>query len=245
MRSESVSGRARRTARCMATIPYPAPSAPSLALCARMVQSKAQSLPCLSRPSLSLLRLSGLHSPPKCPTSFALPVPSSLVLAGPRRMTLRRHAAHCTFGGGLPCGNTPRRPALSSAPARCGRLARLWGTFLFLSHVRSFMPPWHAPFPALPSLTLCPPASASTMRSNSRGSAPSLPLLSASAPWPCPAPCLLALPHLALPLVPGCRVSGLLSRCPLPPSIPSACTVQSNARGNPPSPSLPCCPLVS
>ena len=80
----------------------------------------------------------------------------------------------------------------------------------------------HAPFPTLPSLTLCPPASASTVRSNLRGNAPSLPPLSAPAPWPCPAPCLLALPHLALPLVPGCRVSGLLSLCPLPPSIPPA-----------------------
>ena len=41
MRSELVSGRARRTARRMAAIPYPAPSAPSLALCARLVLSKA------------------------------------------------------------------------------------------------------------------------------------------------------------------------------------------------------------
>ena len=38
----------------------------------------------------SLPRLSGLRSPPKCPTSFALFMPSSLVLAGPRCMTLRR-----------------------------------------------------------------------------------------------------------------------------------------------------------
>ena len=143
MRSEPVSGRARCTARHMATIPYPASSAPSLALYARMVQSKAQSLPCLSHPSLSLLRLSGLCSPPKCSTSLALPVPSFLVLASPCCMILRRHAAHCTFGGGLPCGSTLRRPALASAPARCGQLAQLWGTFLFLSHVRSFMPPWH------------------------------------------------------------------------------------------------------
>ena len=66
------------------------PSAPSLALCARVVQCKAQSLPCLSCPSLSLLRLSGLRSPPECPTFFTLFVPSSLVLVGPRRMTLRR-----------------------------------------------------------------------------------------------------------------------------------------------------------
>ena len=136
-------------------------------------------------------------------------------------------------------------PRLVSAPARCGRLARLWGIFLLLSHVLSCMPPWHAPFPALPSLTLCLPASASTTRSNSRGNAPSLIPLSAPVPWLCPAPCLLALPHLALPLFPGRRVSGLLSLCPLPPSVPSACTVQSNARGNPPIPSFPCCPLVS
>ena len=144
MRSETVSGRARRTARRMATIPFPAPPAPSLALCARMVQSNAQSLPCLSRPSLSLLRLSGLCSPPKCPTSVALPVPSSLAPASPRCMTLRRHTTHCIFGGGLPCGSTPRRPTLSSAPAPCGRLSRLWGTVLPLSHVRSFKPPWHS-----------------------------------------------------------------------------------------------------
>ena len=99
------------------------------------------------------------------------------------------------------------------------------------------------PFSALPSRTLCPPAS--TVRSNSRGSAPSLPPLYAPAPSPCPAPCLLALSHLALPLVPGCRVSGLLSLCPSPsvlsPPLPylrppaSASTVRSNSRGNPPS----------
>ena len=90
----------------------------------------AEQSPCLPRRSLPLRRLSGLRSPPKCPTSFALPVPSSLVLAGPRCMILRRHTAHCTFGGGLPCGSTPRHPALPSAPVRCGRLARLWGTLL-------------------------------------------------------------------------------------------------------------------
>ena len=53
--------------------------------------------------------------------------------------------------------------------------------------------------PALLSLPLCPPASTSTMRSNSRGSTPSSPSLSALAPWPRPAPRLLALPR---PLVP-------------------------------------------
>ena len=251
MRSEPVAGRALCTTRRTATIPYPASPAPSPALRARTVQSNAQSLPCLACPSPSLLRLSGLRTSPVCPTSFALPVPSSLVSACPRCMTLRRHAAHCTFGGGLPCGSTLRCSALSSAPACCGRPARLWGTFLFLLLARSYKPPWHtlvreqqAPFPALPSLTPCPPASASTVRSNLRGNAPSLPPLFAPAPWPCPAPCLLALPHLALPLVPGCRVSGVVSLCPFPPSIPPACTVHSNVRGNPPTPSFSVCPLV-
>ena len=70
----------------------------------------AEQSPCLPRRSLLLVRLSGLCSPPKCPTSFALPVPSSLVLAGPPCMTLRRHTAHCTFRGGLPCGGTPPCP---------------------------------------------------------------------------------------------------------------------------------------
>ena len=45
-------------------------------------------------------------------------------------MTLRRHIAHCTFRGGLPCGSTRLHPALPSAPARCEQLARLWGTRL-------------------------------------------------------------------------------------------------------------------
>ena len=105
--------------------------------------------------------------------------------------------------------------------------------------------PQHAPFPSLPPLTLCPPASASTVRSNLRGNPPPPPPLSVPAPWPCPAPCLLVLPHPPLPLVPGCRVSGLLSLCPRPPSTPPACTVQSNVRGNPPTPYFSFCPLVS
>ena len=87
-----------------------------------------------------MLRLSCLRLPPLRPTSFALPVPPSLVPAGPRCMTLRRHTAHCTFGGGLPCGSTPRHPALPSAPARCGRHARLRGTLLPPSLLRLLGP---------------------------------------------------------------------------------------------------------
>ena len=122
------------------------------------------------------------------------------------------------------------------------RLARLWGTYVLLPHVRSFMPLWHAL--ALPSLLLCPPASASTMRSNSRGSAPSLPPLSAPAPWPCPAPGPLTLPRPPLPPFPGPLVPGPLSLCPRPPFTLPAHTSRSNTRGTPPTPSSPCRPLV-
>ena len=106
------------------------------------------------------------------------------------------------------------------------------------------MPPWHALPSALPSLFLWPPASASTMRSNSRGSTPSLPPLSAPDPWPCPAPCLLALPHPPLPPFPGPLVPGPLSLCPRPPFTLPAYTSRNNTRGTPPTPSSPCRPLV-
>ena len=133
-----------------------------------------------------------------------------------------------------------RCSALSSAPAHCGRLARLWGTFVLLPHARSFMPPWHALFPALQSLHLCPPASACTMWGNSRCSAPSLPPLSALAPWPCPAPCLLALPRPHVPPFPGPLVPGPRCLCPRPPFTLPAYTSRSNTRGTPPTPPSPC-----
>ena len=100
------------------------------------------------------------------------------------------------------------------------------------------------PLPALPSLFLCPPPSACTMRSNSRGSAPSLPPLSTTAPWPCPAPCLLAPPRPPSPPFPGPLVPGPLSLCPRPPFTLPAYTSRSNTRGTPPTPSSPCRPLV-
>ena len=77
-----------------------------------------------------------------------------------------------------------------------------------------FMPPWHALFPALPSLPLCPPASASTMRSNSRGSA--------FAPSLCPGPLALSCPLSARPpsssLAPLPRSLGPWPSVSLPPS---------------------------
>ena len=217
-------------------------------------------------------------------------------------MTLRRHTAHCTFRGGLPCGSTPRHPALPSAPARCGRLARLWGTRLPPSLPCHLGPSALRPAPAqcgaiceaalplcpplcpgplalscpcllalsrlaLPLvpgcrvsglLSLCPspsvlspplpylrpPASASTVRSNSRGNPPSLLPPSAPAPWPTPASCVFLLPRPPLLPFPGPWVPGPLSPCPRPLFTPPACTSRSNTRGIPPTPSSPCRPLA-
>ena len=128
------------------------------------------------------------------------------------------------------------RSALSGAPAYCGRLARQWGTFVLLPHAHPFMPPWHTLVPALPSLPLRPPASASTLRSISRGSALPLPPLSVLAPRPCPAPCLFTLPRPHLPPFPGPLVPGPLCPCPRLPFTPPACISRSNTRGTPHSP---------
>ena len=61
------------------------------------------------------------------------------------------------------------------------------------------------PFSALPSRTLCPPASASTVRSNSRGSAPSLPPSLPRTPGPVLSP--VCSPSLTLPC-PSSLVAG-------------------------------------
>ena len=164
----------------------------------------AEQSPRLPRRSSSLLRLSGLRSPPKCPTSFALPVPSSLVLAGPRCMTLRRHTAHCTFWGRAALWQHAAAPRL----AHCPRALRA---------ARSVVGHLVAPFSALPSLTLCPPASASTVRGNSRGRAPSLP---PSLPRP-PGPVLppVCSPSLTLPCPPS-LVAGSPASCLSVPLLP-------------------------
>ena len=220
MRSESVAGRARRTARRLATIPYPAPVAPSLALCARLtlhLPLSPSSLP------LSALASAGPFVPlspcprPRCTlpathlTLSLSPLPplgalaSRLVARWSLRTPLRPSSLFARLASpSLPCPVSPLplaghrvgkshartwpslyvstlRSALSGAPAYCGRLARLWGTVVLLPHAHPFMPPWHALVPALPSLPLRPPASASTLRSN-RVAAPSLCPLSLS--WP-------------------------------------------------------------
>ena len=98
-----------------------------------------------------------------------------------------------------------------------------------------------APFSALPSLTLCPPASASTVRSNSRGSAPSLPpslprppgpvlppVCSPSLTLPCPSSLLAGPPAscLSVPLLPlsprraPCRAMHKAALPPLSPLLP-------------------------
>ena len=321
MRSESVSGRARRTARRSATIPYPAPAAPSLALCARLtlcMPLSPSSLPlpslastglCFSRcippslppPSAPVLWPSPaprVRVPPRppslpfpgpwvfvplssCPrprctlpathlslSLFPLPPPGALASKLVARWSLRTPLRPSSLfarraSPSLPCPVSPLplaghrvgkshartwsslyvstlRSALSGAPAYCGRLARLWGTFVLLPHAHPFMPPWHALVPTLPSLPLRPQASASTLRSNSRGSALSLPPLSVLAPWPCPAPCVLALPRPLVPPFPGPLVPGPQCLCPRPPFTLPACISRSNTRGTPPTPPSPC-----
>ena len=69
---------------------------------------------------------------------------------------------------------------------------------------------------------------------------PLLPPLSALAPWPCPAPCLLALPCPLVPPFPGPLVPGPRGLCPRPPFTLPAYTSRSNTRGTPPTPPSPC-----
>ena len=180
LRSESVSGRARRTARRMATIPYPAPSAPSLALSARPALSmplSPSSLP-LSAPAVLPSRtslVSFLLRPARAP----FPRPCRLSLHD----TTQAHSTLHLWG----------RAALwqhAAAPrlAQCPRTLRA---------ARSVAGYPVTPFAAPPSRSLCPPASACTVRSNSRGSAPSLPLSLPRPPGPVlPPDCS---PSLALP----------------------------------------------
>ena len=275
MRSERVTGRALCTTRCVTNpppIPYPVLFYPFLvcplrrALCATPLlrspplphppsvrarcRAMCETFPCPSRPSPSLLWFSGLLSSLVCPTSLALPVSSSHVPTFPCCKTLRRHVAHCTFGGGLPSGNTLRRLAVSRAPARRGWPARLWGTFLFVPLVRSNKPGHTmciqcsvSSTPLSPRYHLLPSALQPARARCGAICEATLPLRSPS-PFRLPGPVLSS---LTLPC-PSSRATGSLAFClsvPVLPLSPLACTVQSNVRGNPPTPSIPFCPPVS
>ena len=200
MRSESGSGRARRTARRVATIPYPAPSAPSLALCgrpARRMPLSPSSLPLSARAVLPLLtsfvsylfRRARAPSPRPCRPSLpdTTQAHSTLHLWG--RAASWQHAA------------APRL-------AQCPRTLRA---------ARSVVGYHDTPFSAPPSRSLCPPASACTVRSNSRGSAPSLPFSLPRPPGPVLPP--VCPPSLASPcpssLVAGSPASFLSVPLPL------------------------------
>ena len=222
MRSELVSGHARRTARRMATIPYPALSAPSLAL---------RALPALCMPlSPSSLPLSALA---------VLPSLSSFVsyLFCPARAPFPR-----------PC-----RPSLHDTTHAHSTL-HLWGRAALWQHAaaprlaaRSVVGYHVTPFSAPPSRSLCPPASACTVRSNSPGSAPSLPLslprppgpvlppvCSPSLTLPCPSSLVVCSFSLVLPCPPS-QARGSLALCLLVPvlALPSLHTHRGAIREAP------------
>ena len=218
----------------MATIPYPAPSAPSLALCAR--------------PALSM---------PLTPSSLPLSAPAVLPLL-PSFVSYLFRPTRAPFP--RPC-----RPSLHDTSQAHSTL-HLWGRAALWQHAaaprlaqcprtlraaRSVVGYPVTPFSAPPSWSLCPPASACTVRSNSRGSAPSLPL---SLPRP-PGPVLplVCSPSFALPcpssLVAGSPASFLSVPLPLfsrllfltPSPRPALHGAEQFAR----QPSLPAAPLCS
>ena len=217
------------------TSPLPS-SAPSPALCARTVQSNAQSLPDLSPPSPALLRFSGILSSfvclvcayPSRPARdlFPLPCLPSLHDTTQARCTLhfRGRAALWQHAAALRLVLCPRA---------------LWAACSVVGHL--FAP---APYPLSQAAVACNLHAEQCARQRSLSAPPLCPgplalscPLSARPPSPFPAP-LPWLQSLA-------GVSGLLSLCPLLLSSPPACTVQSNVRGNPPTLSIPFCPLAS
>ena len=153
-------------------------------------------------------------------------------------MTLRRHTAHCSFGGGRPCGSTLRHPALPSAPARCRRLARLWGTMLPPSLPcllgPSALRPARAHCGAIRQavLPLCPPLCPSPL---------ALPcLVSARSVSPCPAP-RPWLQGLRPPFSLSLSLCSLASSALPPPPGPRQHGAEQFAK----QPSLPAPPLCS
>ena len=225
MRSESDSGRARRTAQRVATIPYPAPSAPSLALCAR---------PALSMPlSPSSLPLSAPAVLPSL-TSFVsyLFRPARAPSTRPCRPSLHDTTqAHSTLH--LPGRAASWQHAAAPRLAQCPRTLRA---------ARSVVGYHVTPFSAPPSRSLCPPASACIVRSNSRGSAPSMPFSLPQPPGPVLPP--VCSPSLASPcpysLVAGSLASFLCLLFLTPAPRPALARCGAIREATLP----PCCPPV-
>ena len=171
----------------MATIPYLAPSAPSLA--PSLPLSAPAILPSLNSFVSYLFRPARAPFPRPCRPSLhdTTQAHSTLHLWG--RAALWQHAA---------------APRLAQCP-RTLRAARSVAGYPV------------TPFSTPPSRSPCPPASACTVRSNSRGSAPSLPLSLPRPPGPVLPP--VRSPSLALPcpslLVAGSPASFLSVPLPL------------------------------
>ena len=189
----------------------------------------------------SLPRLSGLRSHPKCPTSFALFMPSSLVLAGPRCMTLR-WTLH--LWGWIALWQHAAAPRLVQCP-RALRAARSAVGHLFAPAPRSlFLAAVARP---LPCLAISVPLPSGQREHDAEQFARQRSL---SVPSLCPGPLALSRPLSARPpsssLAPLPRPLGPWPSVSLSPSslYPPAYTSRSNTRGIPPTPSSPCRPLV-
>ena len=161
----------------------------------------------------SLPRLSGLRSAPKCPTSFALFMPSSLVLAGPRCMTLRR-TLH--LWGWTALWQHAAAPRLVKCP-RALRAARSVVGHLFAPAPRSLIQAAVArPLPC-PAISVPLPSGQREHDAEQFARQRSL-----SAPSLCPGPLALSRPLSARPpsssLAPLCRPRGPRPSVTLSPS---------------------------
>ena len=169
-----------------------------------------------------------------CP-AFSVPLPSGQRVHSAEQFA-RRHSLSAPPSAPAPW------PCLAPCLLALSRLALPLVPGCRVSILLPLCPPPSFLSPPLPYPR--PPASASTVRSSSRGSAPSLLPPSAAAPWPSPAPRAFVLPRPPLLPFPGPWVPGPLSPCPRPLFILPAYTPRSNTRGTSPTPSSPCRPLA-
>ena len=178
---------------------------------------------------------------PKCPTSCALFVPSSLVLAGPRCMTLRR-TLH--LWGRTALWQHAAAPRLVQCP-RALRAARSLVGHLFAPAPRSL---FHA---AVARSLPCPATSVPLPSGQREHDAEQFARQrSLSAPPLCPGPLALSFPRSARPpsssLAPLPRPLGPWPSVSLSPSslYPPGIHFAEQSRGIPRTPSSPCRPLV-